>query len=438
MPTIKKTGQVTDIIDTAANTSYILLQPKGHLDPYGQYFLNVSLLGISSNSLAVTGNLAASATSLNLNIVMGDGNDVVTVNNFKGGTATGLGISTGKGNDIIVVSNATGNVGISSANGNDTISVSNVTGVVSIDSGAGNDVITVNSIISATPVSILAGEGNDIIYGGNTNAIIQAGAGNDTVVSGSGNKQITGGLGNDLLYAGTGQDKFFYTKTDGLDTIFNYNAAKDSIQISGYSLATTIFVYNKLTKSTLIKLNANGTEGILIVGANITGSNYSTTYHISFGAAPNNPAVIGDPLIHDVTENATNSPAVLTATGILSISDLDAGEAAFQTTVAPIGAVLGSLNLAANGAYTYSVNNNLVQYLANGETKIESFTVTSVDGTQKTISFTIHGINESAIIGTPTVHDVTEDAAALLTATGPISISDLDHNQNNFQTTLKP
>ncbi|MCW3797625.1 VCBS domain-containing protein, partial [Sphingomonas sp. BN140010] len=49
---------------------------------------------------------------------------------------------------------------------------------------------------------------------------------------------------------------------------------------------------------------------------------------------------------------------------------------------------------AANGSYTYSVANSATQYLQANETKIDTFTVTALDGTTKQVSFTINGANE--------------------------------------------
>ena len=63
--------------------------------------------------------------------------------------------------------------------------------------------------------------------------------------------------------------------------------------------------------------------------------------------------------------------------------------------------------------------------------------LTALDGTTKQVAFTIHGTNDAAVIGTPTVHDVTEDAdPTALTASGTISISDADQNQSSFQTSV--
>ena len=65
----------------------------------------------------------------------------------------------------------------------------------------------------------------------------------------------------------------------------------------------------------------------------------------------------------------------------------------------------------ADGHYTYSVANSAVQYLGAGDTKVDTFTISALDGTTKSVSFTIHGVNDAAVIGTPTVSNVTEDSS---------------------------
>ncbi|TYL84331.1 VCBS domain-containing protein [Bradyrhizobium cytisi] len=159
-----------------------------------------------------------------------------------------------------------------------------------------------------------------------------------------------------------------------------------------------------------------------------------TTKQISFTIhGTNDAAVIGTPTQHDVTEDASNP--TLTAHGTIAISDVDQGQAAFRTTVTSAPGTLGTLVLGANGAYTYSVADGAVQYLGKGDTKVDTFTVTSLDGTQKQVSFTIHGVNDAAAIGTPTVHDVfSNTAATTLTATGSIFISDVDQGEAAFST----
>ncbi|MDX8454715.1 VCBS domain-containing protein, partial [Mesorhizobium sp. VK9D] len=67
------------------------------------------------------------------------------------------------------------------------------------------------------------------------------------------------------------------------------------------------------------------------------------------------------------------------------------------------------------------------------------YTIKMSNGTLSvgTLTVVINGVNDAAVIGTPTVADVTEDSAnPTLTANGTISISDVDQNQSSFQTTV--
>src|SRR3979409_178964 len=106
----------------------------------------------------------------------------------------------------------------------------------------------------------------------------------------------------------------------------------------------------------------------------------------------NSAAIIGAPTVSDVTED-TNLQ-VLIAAGLISITDANAGQAAFQTTVLSASGNLGALTIAATGAYSYAVADSAVQYLGAGDTKIDTFTVTSIEATTKKVIFTIHGIND--------------------------------------------
>src|SRR6185369_3731406 len=165
-----------------------------------------------------------------------------------------------------------------------------------------------------------------------------------------------------------------------------------------------------------------------------------TTKNVSFTInGTNDAAVIGTPTVSSVTEDVGVTGGNLIASGSISITDADAGQAAFSTTVAGVGSPLGALVLAANGSYTYSVSNAAVQSLSTGQTAVDTFTVTSADGTTKNVSFTINGVDDATVIGTPTVSAVTEDtgvAGGNLTASGSISISNPDPSQESFSTTV--
>ncbi|MBV7416834.1 VCBS domain-containing protein, partial [Aeromonas sp. sif2433] len=89
----------------------------------------------------------------------------------------------------------------------------------------------------------------------------------------------------------------------------------------------------------------------------------------------------------------------LTDSGTLTLTDLDAGEAVFKAgTGTPTGSVLGSLTITTDGKWTYNVANGDVQYLKEGETKVETFTVHSADGTSHEVVITITGTNDLPVI----------------------------------------
>ncbi|PJG55654.1 hypothetical protein CVM73_08875, partial [Bradyrhizobium forestalis] len=193
---------------------------------------------------------------------------------------------------------------------------------------------------------------------------------------------------------------------------FTFNAATGAWTYTLDPTKSDSLTAGQQVTDTLTVASVDGTATHDIV-VNITGTN--------------DAAVIGNPAQHDVTEDG-----ILTASGTLSISDVDQNQNSFQTAVASAPGNLGTLPIGANGAYSYAVANDVVQYLGQGETRDEVFTVKALDGTTKDVTFTIHGVNDAADIGGPVQHDVTEDGQ--LTASGQLSISDADQNQSAFQT----
>ncbi|MEX0336146.1 VCBS domain-containing protein [Vibrio tubiashii] len=147
----------------------------------------------------------------------------------------------------------------------------------------------------------------------------------------------------------------------------------------------------------------------------------------------NDSAVIAGVDTGEVTEDDSNP--LLTDSGTLTISDADTGEAEFKpSSVVASAGVLGSLTIDASGNWDYQVDNADVQYLAEGETKVETFTVESLDGTQHTITMTLIGVNDSADIAGDDVGAVTEDDnTPLLTDSGALTISDADSGETEFK-----
>ncbi|BBS85833.1 hypothetical protein WP7W18E02_07300 [Aeromonas media] len=156
----------------------------------------------------------------------------------------------------------------------------------------------------------------------------------------------------------------------------------------------------------------------------VDGTEHTVTITIT---GVNDAAVITGSDTGAVTEDETNP--TLTETGTLSVTDVDgADEAKFLAgNGTPSAGALGSLAITEGGAWTYNVDNSKVQYLGEGETKVETFVVTSVDGTEHTVTITITGVNDSAVIGGTDSGAVTEDESTpLLTETGTLNVTDLD------------
>src|SRR5262249_41737957 len=140
----------------------------------------------------------------------------------------------------------------------------------------------------------------------------------------------------------------------------------------------------------------------------------------------NEATVSGDPTVHDETEDVNVVNGNLIASGTIPITDADQNQASFQAGVTGAQGNLGSLTLQSNGSYTYTVANSAVQYLGANDTKVDTFTVTALDGTTKQISFTIHGSNDAPDITGTAVSATKTETDTTLSATGTLNVVDVD------------
>ncbi len=172
--------------------------------------------------------------------------------------------------------------------------------------------------------------------------------------------------------------------------------------------------------------NGQATFTYTVTDGSLVSNTATVTIHV---AAVNDPAVVGGTDTGSVTEDLdVNVLGNLTTGGSLNVTDPDSGEANFQASVTPFAGTLGSLAIAADGTWSYSVANAAVQHLKAGESKLETFTVRTVDGTEHTVSITIHGVNDAAVFapGGQQGH-VQEDT--LLASEGQLSVTDADRGE---------
>ncbi|WP_448684824.1 retention module-containing protein [Achromobacter xylosoxidans] len=123
----------------------------------------------------------------------------------------------------------------------------------------------------------------------------------------------------------------------------------------------------------------------------------------------------------------------LTTGGKLDVTDKDAGEATFNPQTDAKGDH-GKFSIDANGNWKYELDNDdpKVQALAVGEKLVETFTVTTADGTKSTITVTIDGTNDDPKLSGKTDGAVAEDGAT--SATGKLDVTDVDTSDTHTWT----
>ena len=195
-----------------------------------------------------------------------------------------------------------------------------------------------------------------------------------TFVAGDILSAVTAGTNITASYAaGTG-----VLTLSGADTKANYQAVLQSIK------------YNSTSENP----TSGGTRPTRAVNYQVTdtgglaSNSLASTVNIT---AVNDAAIIGGTSTGLVREDGT-----ATATGTLTISDADSATTfGVQTSVA---GTYGNFSVTAGGAWTYNLTANAsaaVQALTAATTLTDSFTVTSADGTTKSIAVTIAGTNDA-------------------------------------------
>ncbi len=154
----------------------------------------------------------------------------------------------------------------------------------------------------------------------------------------------------------------------------------------------------------------------------------------------NDAAVISGTTAGAVTEaGGVNNgiPGTPTATGDLNSTDVDNPTDAWTAVSVPTASAngYGSYTLTAAGVWTYTLSNSnaAVQALNVGDILIDSFTVTTVDGTAQLVTITIDGANDAAVISGATTGSVIEAGGVgsgipgIPVATGNLDATDVDN-----------
>ncbi|MBE8990610.1 calcium-binding protein [Nostoc sp. LEGE 12450] len=273
-------GDGNDFLSTSG-----ALQGRGN---YGSYLAGYTSGNNTLNGGAGDDSLRADYSSSSANNLLsgGDGNDFLSASGLLD-IDSGLIVTSGKntlnggaGNDTLRADFSEGDNLLNGGDGNDYLSAStsgysyDYAGIITLgnntlNGGAGDD--TINIDFSSGENLLDGGDGNDIL------SALSA-SGNNILIGGDGNDILIGGSGNDTLYGGDGNDTFVFDTlfkifNVGVDTIDDFNATNDVIQISALSFGGGLSIPSLEADQFTIGTSAT-TSNQRFIYDNITGGLY--------------------------------------------------------------------------------------------------------------------------------------------------------------------
>jgi VCBS repeat-containing protein len=262
----------------------------------------------------------------------------------------------------------------------------------------------------------------------------------DTFTATSGVFSASSSSGGALTY-GIGGGTAGNTALDGV----TYNVSQEGNTGTLY-LNSTTGAYTFVPDDNAINaLKAPTTESFVITVSDGTMS-ASQTFTIDIDGV-NDDAIVAGNVTGSVSEAAdvasgarlaaAHAPRV--ATGTLTSADVDDTPNAFtavsSATASDRG--YGTFTMTADGVWVYTLDdsNDAVQALNVGDTLTDTFTVTTIDGTEQVVTIVIGGRNDAAVISGDTTGVVVEAACkdpGVPTATGTLTAIDIDNPFDTF------
>lgn len=141
---------------------------------------------------------------------------------------------------------------------------------------------------------------------------------------------------------------------------------------------------------------AEGQVTTLLITYDVTDLTAVVPHSITITVIGSNDAAV----VTGITGGVVTEDTGTAATGVLTVTDVDSGEAAF--VAGTLNGAYGSLTIDAAGQWSYTLDNALaaVQALTAGQNLTDSVTVHSLDGTAQVITLTIAGADEPVLTGT--------------------------------------
>jgi Ca2+-binding RTX toxin-like protein len=159
------------------------------------------------------------------------------------GSAADNGVSGGSGADE--VSGLAGLDTLMGDNGNDTLNggadndqLFGDAGDDTLIGGTGDDVLTGDTTADSGADRLTGDAGNDTLFGGDGADVLSGGLGGDQLIGGNGDDTLLGGVGDDVYFGDGGADRFQITSAGGDDTIADFEAGVDKIDLQSFAFGT--------------------------------------------------------------------------------------------------------------------------------------------------------------------------------------------------------
>lgn len=362
------------------------------------------------------------AATIEATIVGGEGDDKINVTG-----AASVSISDAEGDDTYVISGKGANVTIDDTKGSDNVKISgaSVTASVSLG-GADNNVVLIDSGASDANVTLVTGDGDDVITSKAAKATldITSAKGDDviTIAGKESNVKISVEAGDDVIDIAKGADESKVAISVGAgDDVVKINAASVTGSVDGGDGDDDVLVIAganaDLTVSTVETVNLTGKNGKVSVTDGIVNSSAvgatidAATVNVSDGTAVLDNAAISELTI---SKGSVTANTVVTAT-------VTGGTFTSKSTVSAADTIVingsGAGVDAGDGVDTITVSEDATG--TNTLTLGAGADVVSIDAGNSKVVITDLGIEDAL-----TLVDASEETTATLSKTGVLNIVD--------------